>query len=221
MKHAFLILILLSQLLLLGCAAHTNLEPAGNGKLSANFNIGGPIVKAFGARVPIPYATAGANYGLNNKVDLNGNLHLFSLPYRIFGLDFGPTWYPFIKTGKIPTIGIQPRLLALASLKSTSEHFKIYPIISSSAAWEWNSGLVYFGTDVTIPLSSSDYDEEAATVILSPFLGYKWTIGKRTHIFTEIKWHGANVRADQLSVEYLHPGNYGALSTLFSIQRSF
>lgn len=222
MKNFFSIPISLFLILLIGCAAHTNLEPIGKSNLSANFSIGGPIVKAFGTRIPIPYATAGANYGLNNKFNLNGNLHLFSLPYQIFGFDFGPTWYPYLNNGKIPTIGIQPRLLTLISLKSNvDEHLKIYPIISYSAAWNINKDLIYIGTDTTIPLSSSDYDEDTPNIIFSPFLGYRWSIGKHTYIFTEIKWHGANVRTDQLAVEYLHIRNYGAISTLFAIQRSF
>ena len=222
MKNPFSIPIFLSLILLFSCAAHTNLEPLGKSNMSANFSIGGPIVKAFGTRIPIPYATVGLNYGLNNKFNMNGNLHLFSLPYKIFGFDFGSTWFPFLNNGKIPTIGIQPRLLTLMSLKSNvDEQLKIYPLISTSAAWKIDTGLLYLGGNITIPLSSSDYDEDAVSTIFSPFLGYRWKIGKHTFIFTEIKWHGANVRTDQLSVEYLPIRNHGAISTLFSIQRSF
>jgi hypothetical protein len=194
----------------------------GKGKLSANFNIGGPIVKAFGARIPVPYATLGANYGLYNTSDLNGNFHLLSIPYKIFGFDVGSTWYPFINNGKIPTVGIEPRLLTLLGLKSSvNQNLKIYPIISSSAAWKLNGGLVYVGTDITIPLSSADYDEDASNTLFSPFFGYRWNIGPKIYFFTEIKLHGVNVRTDQLPVEYLPIGNYGAISTLLSIQRSF
>ena len=222
MKILFLTSVSFSLILLIGCAAHTDLEPVGKGNLSANFSIGGPIVKAFGTRIPIPYATAGVDYGLDDKFDLNGDIHLFSLPYKIFGFDFGSTWFPYLNNGKFPTIGIQPRLLTLISLKSNvDERLKIYPIISSSAAWKIKKGLIYIGTDITIPLSSPDYDDEAVNTVISPFWGYRWSIGKHTFIFTEIKWHGANVRTDQLAVEYLPVKNYGAISTLFSIQRSF
>lgn len=222
MKIAYSISISLSFILLIGCAAHTNVQPMGKDNLSANFSVGGPIVKAFGTRIPVPYATAGVNYGLNNRFDLNGDLHLLSLPYKIFGLDFGPTWFPCLNSGKIPTIGIQPRLLTLISLKSNvDERLKTYPIISNSAAWKINKGIIYVGTDITIPLSSPDYDEDAANAIFSPFLGYRWSIGGHTYLFTEIKWHGANVRTDQLAVEYLPISGHGAISTLFSIQRSF
>ena len=222
MKKFYSILILLSLVLLISCAAHTNLEPVGKGNISGNVNIGGPIIKIFGIKMPVPYATVGANYGLTNKFDLNGNLHLFSLGYKIFGFDFGSTWYPCINNGKIPTIGIQPRLLTLVSLKSdVSEQIKAYPIVSGSAAWELNKHLIYIGTDITVPFTSLDYDKNAPNPIFSPFWGCKWKIGKRTYLLTEIKWHAANAQTDQLAVEYVPLNNYGAISTLFSIERSF
>ena len=220
MKYIFSILIFM--LLLMGCAAHTQIEPVGKGKLSTNASMGGPIVKAFGTRVPVPYATAGVDYGLDNRLDIKADLHLLSLPYRIFGLELGPIWYPCLNNGKIPTIGVQPRLMTLISLKSdVEERMKVYPILSGSAAWKLHKGLVYIGTDVTVPFSSSDYDEDAASTIISPFMGYRWHIGKQTYLYTEIKWQGANIRSDQLAVEYLPIGNNGAITTLFAIQRSF
>jgi hypothetical protein len=222
MKYPFSISVWLSFILLLNCAAHTNLEPTGKGKFSANFSIGGPIVTVFGTKMPVPYATAGGSYGLNNKYDLNGNLHLLPLSYNIFGFDFSSTWYPVINNGKIPTIGIQPCFLTFISLKShINERFKMYPIVSGSAAWNVKRGLIYTGTNIAMPLSLSDYDEDASHTILSPFVGYRWTTGRRTYIATEIKWHGANIRTDQLAVECIHLRNHGALSILFSIQRIF
>jgi len=222
MRFLISISISLSLILLFGCATHTSLEPVGKDNVSANLSIGGPIVKAFGTRIPIPYATVGVDYGLAARFDLKGDLHLFSLPYKIFGFDFGSTWYPCLNKWKLPIIGIQSKLMTLMSLKSNvDERLKIYPIISTSAAWKLSKGLIYLGSDITIPFSSSNYDDEATTTLFSPFFGYRWSIGKHTSLFTEIKWHGANVQSSQLAVDYLSLNNYGAITTLFSIQRNF
>ena len=119
-------------------------------------------------------------------------------------------------------MGVQPHVLLLTSLKSgVDERLKIYPALSGSAAWKLKSGLVYLGSDITVPLSSLDYDEEAESLIVSPFVGYRWKLGNRLYLISEIKWHGANIRSDQLTVEYLPIGKHGAVSTLFSLQRSF
>lgn len=217
-----LIYILFLGLILTGCAAHSNLQPVGAKKLEANCSIGGPVVKAFGAHIPIPYATGGVNYGFADNLDFNGSLHLLPLGYGVLGGDFGATWFPLLNDGVIPTVGLQGRLLALASLKSgIGDRFRIYPIFSGAAAWQCGAGYAYTGLDTTIPFSYADFDEDAEKVIFSPFIGYKWKLGDRTWLYTELKWNGANIRTDQLAVEYLPVSRHGALSTLFSIARSF
>ncbi len=222
MKRFLFIPVILTVLLLTGCAAHVSLEPTGKGNYAANLSVGGPVVEAFDTRIPVPYAAAGLQYGLSDRVDLTGSLHLLPLFYKLSGFDVGAAWFPVLNEGLVPTVGIQPRLLSFVSLKAdVPERWKVYPVVSGSAAWKAGGGLLYAGADIAVPLSRSDYDDDAAAVLFSPFLGYRWEIGERLSLFTELKWQGANVRSDQLAVEYLPIGGNGAVSTLFSIQRSF
>jgi hypothetical protein len=207
---------------LTGCAAHTNLEPSGKGTLNANVSVGGPVVSAFGAKLPVPYGTLGFNYGMADRFDLTGNVHLLPLAYDIMGFDLGTTWYPVLHKRYIPTVGIQPRLLILASFKSgMSNRLKAYPLFSTSAAWNIGAGLAYTGFDATMPASFSQYDPDAPSFIFSPLAGYRWRIGRKTFFITELKWHASNVRSDQLAVEYLSLARHGALATLFSIIREW
>ncbi|MBN1349750.1 hypothetical protein JXJ21_10105 [candidate division KSB1 bacterium] len=222
MRLAAQFVFLLCILLLLACAAQTNLQPLGKSNLSANMSLGGPIVSAFGTRIPIPYATVGTNYGLTDQINMNANLHLMSLGYRIFGADIGASWFPVLNQGAMPVIGIQPRLLLFSSLKKdVDSRFRGYPLITNTYGWQLGSGLIYSGFDLTIPLTLTDYDDEAASTIISPFAGYRWQLGQRTGLLTEVKWHGANMRSTQLAVEYLPIANYGAITTLISIERRF
>jgi len=222
MKKLKIISILILLTILISCAAHTNLQPVGKNNIDANLSIGGPVIKAFGARIPVPYATAGVNYGIRDNVDLNGNLHLLSAAYKLFGCDLGATWFPVLNDHSIPTIGLQARLLTMASLKSgVDSRFRFYPSVSASSAWKLGGGIIYTGADITVPITSPDYDDDAASVIFSPFFGYRWNLGKNTRLLTEIKWNGANVQTHQLAVEYLPVSNYGAITTLFAIERSF
>ncbi|MBN2009608.1 hypothetical protein JW960_09725 [candidate division KSB1 bacterium] len=208
--------------LFIGCAAQTNLQPLGRGNLNGHASFGGPIIKVFGTRIPIPYLTTGGTYGLSRHTNITGNIHLFPLAYEIFGMDAGLAWFPVQHNGKIPTIGLQPTALLLASLKSDiSDRFRIYPVIVTTAAWPIHTNQLFIGTDTTIPLTELNYDNEAASVILSPFIGYKWQLGEHYSFTTELKLHGANIRSNQLAVTYLRIGGYGAISTLFSLERRF
>jgi hypothetical protein len=216
------VLLLFVFALILGCAAHTNLAPVGRGEIDANVSVGGPIVKAFGARIPVPYLTAGLDYGLGDRTNIGASLHLLSLAYQVVGADLGAAFFPISGDGSRPTVGVQPRVMMLCSTKSDVEsRFRLYPNLSASAAWGVKSGLLYIGSDVTYRSSSLTYDKEATSLIFSPFVGYQWRLGRRTSLLTECKWHGANFRSDMVTVDYLPVGGHGALSTLFAIVRSF
>ena len=207
---------------MVGCAAHTNLTPVGKGKVDAAISFGGPFIPVAETKIPTPYLSIGTNYGLTENINVDGNLHITPLFYQLSGFDFGATWFPSLNEGFVPTWGIQPRLLMLASFKNDIENrFRAYPLISSSAAWQLGGGLIYAGLDFVIPLTKPDYDYESEKVIFSPFAGYRWSLGDNLRLLTELKWHGANIQANQLAVEYITIGGYGAFSLMLSLEKRF
>ena len=208
--------------ILTGCAAHSTLEPVGKHNLNANLSIGGPFISAFDTRIPIPYVTTGFNYGVSDKTNLCGNLHLMPLAYKIAGSDFGAAYFPLKNDGFIPTWGIQARMLFLASLKSdVPERFKMYPVISSSAAWNFGKGKIYTGCDLSFLVTSPDYNDEASNYAISPFAGYRWDFSQKCRLLFELKMQGVNIRTDRLAVEYIPIANHGAFTTLLALERSF
>jgi hypothetical protein len=220
MKSVLGTLALSSSLLLLGCAAHTGLEPLGRGKFSPNVSFGGPLVKTFGTHIPIPYVTAGTNYGLSDNVNLNANLHLLPMAYGVVGLDIGTAWFPLRNQGRRPMLGLEPRLFAYASTKNgVKDRFFIFPDVSGSVAWKVGQGLLYTGFDLAIPVSRPKYDEEAASVIFSPFVGYRWSLGRGYTLLTELKWYGANITTEDAVVEYTTISKKGAIAPIIAIQR--
>ncbi len=207
--------------LLLSCAAHSNLQPLGEGHLDMNAAFGGPVVEAFDTQVPLPISTIGANYGISSKVNATGQVHLTALAYQLLGVEAGAAWFPIYKE-QGATVTILPRFLFLASFKSgVQERVRLYPSITASGAWPLGKGKIYGGADLTIPISQADYDPEAVKAIVSPFIGYRWALSANLRLFTELKWTGANVETYQLAVNYLSIGRHGAFTTLFSLERSF
>jgi hypothetical protein len=211
----------LLALILSGCAAQTNIVPSGRGSTNINAAVGGPVVKA-GPWIPIPYAAIGVTHGWTDRLDVAANLHLLPLAYGVVGFDAGAAWFPIHSEGARPTIGIQPRLLVLTSLRSDVEtRVRSYPILTLTAAQFALLPGLYTGADITVPFTRRNYDRDAEHAILSPFIGYRTSIGKRTRLFSEMKWHGANVRTDRAAVEYIHPARRGALALLIAVQRDF
>lgn len=210
---------IITLILIGGCAAHTRLEPLGEGEVAANVSFGGPIVAAFDTYVPMPYLTAGASYGMSDQLDVTATMHLLSLYFAIAGLDLGATWYPVANDGAIPSVGIGPRLMTFASLKSdVEERFRIYPMLSGSAAWMVPGGMAYTGLDLLVPFSTSDYDPGHPSLLISPFAGYRWRITETLGLHAELKWQAANVAADKVSADYTTIGENGALAPLIALE---
>ncbi len=204
---------------LAGCAAHTALTPVGEGTTRANVSFGGPLVSAFDTRIPIPYLTAGASYGLRGDLDLHGTLHLLPLAYGLAGLDLGATWFPVANDGWTPAVGLGGRLMTFVSLKSdVDERVRIYPYLSATAAWRQGPGLLFLGADLAIPFTRPDYDPEAVHVILSPSVGYRWDLGASMKLVTELKVQAINVRSDRLAADYVKIGGHGALTPLVALE---
>jgi hypothetical protein len=216
MKNTCLILLLL----LASCGAHTNIEPAGKGKINLNASLGGPFVRAFDASIPMPYLMAAAEYGISSNIDVNANIHILPLFYKLAGMDLGVTYYPVLNHGVIPTIAINLRGLFYSSLKNEIEdRFRFYPMTSLTAAWQAYNGKVYLGSEFVVPFSDLDYQEDNPYPVISPLLGYKLELGEKNALYAEAKWQGVNISSDKLAVEYIHPGGNGAIGIFFSFER--
>ncbi len=216
-----LILIALLTLFLSGCTAHSFLEPLGKGNKAVRVAFGGPIVAAFGTHVPVPFLAAGGELGLNDNVNVGGDLHIFPLFYEIAGAEAGAMWFPLSQAGMRPTIGIGGRLLMMGSFRSgVKDRFRAYPIVSMTTAWRHSRRLYYLGNDLTLPLTEMDYDPDGSRAIFSPFVGCKWKLGKGFALGFELKWQAANLGNDQTAVEYTGIGSRGALAPLFTLEKT-
>lgn len=214
----FTIFTLLVVSMFMGCAAHTQLEPAGKGELRYTAGLGGPVVGVFGTHLPIPYTVAGIDYGLRDHLDISTSLHLLPFAYRIGALDAGATWYHHSSNTDLQ-YAIQGRILAMASLKSDVEtRFSFLPWFTGTASYPVNNRHYYLGCNLAVPFKLSEYDDDTQPLIVSPFVGVRWLLGRRLSLFTELKWQGANLPSDQLAVDYVHLGRQGAVTPLITLQ---
>jgi len=219
--NSLLILSAFALQILTGCAAHSAVEPLGKGIRRDRVTFGGPIIRAFGNHIPVPYFAGGTEYGLNDRLNAGADFHLLPLFYQIAGGEAGATWYPLLQNGYRPTIGIGGRLLVLWSFKSkTADSFRIYPIVSVTANWKTSLGSLYIGNDLILPANKIDNDPSTPTTLYSPFIGHKWELGNGYSLGTELKWQGSNVGSNRVAVDYTGVQNRGAIATLLSLEKT-
>lgn len=205
--------------LFIGCVAQTSLEPLGKGNTRTNVSLGGPLIEVFGTHMPVPYLTGGIEQGISDRINASATVHLLPLIYEVAGLDLAATWFPVTQEGWKPTVGLQGKVMGYASLRSgVGDRFRAYPILTPTFAWKRGSRLCFAGSDLVVPLTRSDYDNESVKTILSPFIGAKWKIGSNLWLTTELKWQGANAESDQLAVKYVALAGRGAFTPLVSLE---
>lgn len=216
------IIVFVFTFLIIGCGAHTNLTPIGEGNIDANISLGGPVITINKIRTPAPYLTIGGKYGLSDVMNVDANLHVTSLFYKVAGLEFGAAWFPLSYKNSFFILALNPRILLLESLKeNVGDRLRIYPLLSGSAAWTLGGGLIYVGSDLVFPLTQPDYNKNSPRLIASIFTGYRWQISDTFGFVSELKWLGANIPSNQVAVEYINIAKYGAVSLLFSIEKRF
>jgi len=228
MKNRYILFLLSGcAYLFQACAVHTNIEPVGKGKINAYISFGGPTIKVFGLTkplFPVPHLLTGASYGINENLNVDANLNLLPLPYGIASLETGAIWFPVLGEGKKPTIGLDLHLLSFFSIKSDSnitDRIRVYPLLTPAFSWQLGNHRVYVGSNITIPISQADFDNEATALIVSPFLGFRWGIGEKISLLTELKWQGANVPADKLAIAFASIAEHGGLSPLLGLSWKF
>ena len=218
MRYSLLVLL---AVLTISCATHTQIEPVGKDKLVANFNMGGPIIPLLDTKIPLPYFTVGGTYGCTDNFDLSGSVHILPIFYEVAGLDFGASWFYTQNDSWIPLLGTHAKVMFFSSLKSgIDDRFKVYPYLSQTASWELGPGNIYTGLHILIPFGELDY-EKSYKPIFSPFLGYKWKMTDNYALFLETKWQGLNFPTDHIPVDYISPGDAGAIGVFLSIERKF
>ncbi|NUN70143.1 MAG: hypothetical protein HUU02_10580 [Bacteroidetes bacterium] len=179
------LLILLPLSILIGCGVTQPIRtiPAGEVHLTGSF--GGGIIPFGGIAIPVPYLTAGAQYGYSDAFTVFGNGHLTAALFKDVGLDLGGAYRAVRQEGIVPELTLAGRGYFFwdAVRGSTT---RLYPSLSAAASYQLSErSLLYFGTEGLYQQSTSD-------LFLAPFAGYTFPVHERWVLQLETKWLAAN-----------------------------
>jgi len=200
------LLFLLPLLLLIGCGAQMRNLPVGEGRMQASASVGGPLVNAFGTVIPIPYAMAGATYGITDRLDAHADLHVLAAVFKFMGLTPGLTYFP-----KLPVDRWVPSVTADVLLFSDFTAKRAYPEITAAIAHPIGTRWVpYAGLHNTFQFSHHP------VYISSLYAGTSYRMG-RVNLYGELQWLALNRDNHLTPVDYHGIGEHGALSPQFGV----
>lgn len=193
-------------LLLIGCGAQMRNMPVGAGRTQASASVGGPLVNAFGAVIPVPYAMAGATYGITDRVEAHADLHVLAAAYKFLGLTPGVTYFPELHLSKwVPSV--TGDVLLFSDFTAVRAYPEILATISRPVGTRW---VPYAGLHNTFQFSHSPL------YISSICAGTSYRMG-RWKLYGEMQWLALNRSNHFTPVDYHGINEHGALSPQFGV----
>jgi len=152
-----LALIAVASVVAVGCGHATKVRPTPAGQVEASFEFGGPIGQVEGYNLPLPLSTAGASYGLSDRVDAFANVHLTPAVFGVLGVDAGGDWMPLPEQGPWPAVNLTGRAYLFTDFRAArpylevdatvskllGEHFLTY--VSAQSMLQFGGGTPLFG----------------------------------------------------------------------------
>jgi hypothetical protein len=200
------LLLLIPLLLLIGCGAQMRNMPVGEGQMQASASIGGPLVNAFGNVIPVPYAMAGATYGLTDRAEIHADLHVLAAAYKFLGFTPGATYFPELPLGQWVS-AVTGDVLIFSDLKATRAYPEILLTMSRPIGTRW---IPFAGLHNTFQFSHSP------VYISSVYAGTSYRVG-RWKLYGELEWLALNRDNHFTPVDYHGISEHGALSPQFGV----
>jgi hypothetical protein len=199
-------------LFLAACGTTQSVRPLGAGSSAVDFSLGGPLLGA-DVGAPVPLMLVGYRYGLDDRSDLFGRLHVLPAVGRVLALELGGSRLLSSQRGRlVPALSVSVQGLVVASAGAVLG----VPAASLNASWSMRPWLLYVGSQQALSFGRR-LDGSGAALHWAPYAGAtvdlrRWTVG------AELRWWDPHVGRDVL-VWWQGIGRRGALAPMLSISR--
>ena len=220
MKSLFVIFLMI---FLGACSSSRFVKPLNKNERAVAGSFGGPIIKQFGAAIPIPFLTIGGGYGIDSSLTVHGAMNLTSGLFGNMQIELGCTKNLLNQKNKMPGVSIAPQINFISHLKPAV--INIYPQLDLNAYWEYGSkkNLFYVGTLNWFELQNKKAHnlKQENRWIFAPQIGHTFNC-RLLKFNAELKYIAPFTRNDYIVVDYLSPtkGN-GALGIYFGVTKIF
>lgn len=219
LRHA---VILLGAALTLGCGHVTHVRPTPLRQLDVEAALGGPMLQVPGVTtLPIPLVTAGASYGVMDRLDVGGHVHVTSALYRTAGLDAQTSYMLLKQEGAIPALSFTGRLYGFTNGLTVWGAGQVDAAVSYLAARRF---LSYLDATAFIPIGNvkTPLSEFPAAPLLWSFaLGEAFELGDHWELQLEGRWYSPDRDARNHGVTWVSIAHQGAVGVLLGARYRF
>ncbi len=196
------------------CGTVNSARPLEPGQHQVGVTLGGPLLTVGGATLPMPNVVAQGRSGVamvaDRPLDVDYGLNLTAAAFGIVAVHGGASWLALDQDGGIPALSLSNRLWVADNhldftKGSGTRALHAVDQIELTASWDTSPALLYGG-------AAQYLDLREPSLLLTPFLGAAWHLGKGWDLQTELRHYSINRPNPQGSVNWVTwgPGAVGA-----------
>ena len=204
----------------IACAPVRNVRPLDKGEWRVSGSLGGPLIHFAGAVIPVPYTSLAAGYGIRKDLSASVGLHTTALAFGVIQTDLSATYAPLRPSKWKPGISLTPVVNLAGDV--WQKNFRLWPQLDANAFWEYGQRKHYFYTGFSnwFELNNNRPHEEdqPSHWLVSINAGNYLSLGN-WNFSQEFRWMAPGKNNQKVVVDYVKPGNTGAIGIYFGVGR--
>jgi hypothetical protein len=219
-KSISMFLFIIVVISIFSCSSVRHVKPLEQGSSAASLSVGGPITKVGNIYIPLPLISAGYNYGLIEKLDLETGINVTGLLFGDLHLNAGVNYHPWLAEKLRPGLYLSPEFFFITNLRDGSP--RIFPAVDAGLYWDIRRHYLYCGVESWFEVSTirNDGNPQNDHWLPIPYVG--WGIeSKRWQFQVEGKIYTPNQKNTGRPTKNIGIGEHGVLGVFIGASRSF
>jgi hypothetical protein len=209
------------SIMFLSCSSIRHVVPLKQGESRISVSIGGPVTKIGESFIPLPFVTAGYNYGLKYNLDIESGINITSLFFGITNIDAGINWHPVVPLLMRP--GMYVSLKGVITTNFEKNGTRLFPVNDLGIYWLlFKHQYIYSGIESWVELHDVRYDGNIQKnhLLINPYIGYileykTWQYQLEGRVYTP------NIPNKGRAVKNKGMGDYGIFGFFLGVSKSF
>ncbi|PKP23287.1 MAG: hypothetical protein CVU05_00115 [Bacteroidetes bacterium HGW-Bacteroidetes-21] len=218
----FKYLIFSALIILSACSGTRQVIPLKAKEHNVAASLGGPMIKFSGLVIPMPLTSVAWSYGINDTYTTTTAIHTTSMLFGVIHFEGSVLSRVYLSPCTRSGITVSPGFHAMADIWEGK--FSFYPFADFMFYRTYNEGkgMFYAGPSLMFDVRSTKAFDVKNTNRIIPWFsaGYKWNRPKISYS-VELKYLNFTRNNQNIVVEYIAPGNKGALGIYFGLSKTF
>ena len=136
MKYCIPLLFVVYLLGTTACNTTRIVKPLAKKEVAVGIDVGGPIIDLFDTKIPVPFSSITAAYGIDSTLTAFAGVHITSAVFGTIHWDLGVVGeiiHP--QKGYIPGLSIGPSVQMMTDV--FQGNFRLYPVVDVNLYWQY------------------------------------------------------------------------------------